>query len=165
MKDLLTRFEKELPLTEGRRLILSLQDEPELESLIRMFGQYGLELYQNKISLGDGDCKKWAHSRVGVEGFDGWRGRHTIVQNEFKRFKARDELMTGNLVGYFNSGSDGSDITFSHWGVCEETASGLMILSRWGKQGHVFRHPIELVPEIYGNFVNYIEVLPTEYNH
>ena len=65
LQHLLDKYTHKLELTEGR-IMLSLEDEPPLDALLKKFSQYGLALVKTSDELGEGDCKSLALEQVGL---------------------------------------------------------------------------------------------------
>lgn len=157
MRSSLNIYGYELPLTEGRKKILTLTDEPPLEDLLAMFRLYGFNLVKSKDELGAGDCKNWAFEHVGLKpNYGGFLQRDWLYEGKIKKLRPTKELGVGNLTAYF---IDRRYLQYNHWGVCVKENDKLMIVSRWGSSHHLFMHPLEIVPLPYGNFVDFFEVV------
>ena len=156
LQHLLDKYTHKLELTEGRRIILSLEEQPPLGELLKKFAQYGVTLIKTNEELGESDCKSWALEQVGLnKNYGGFLSRDMIIEEKLKRLRARETLSEDYLVAYF---IDDTELFYSHWGVCVNSNGGPMVLSRWGKNGHLFTHPLEIIPPPYGNLANFIEV-------
>lgn len=155
--DLLEKYGVKLKLTEGRKKFISLKIMPPIEELLENFEQYGLELVALGETLSSGNCRDYALEKSGLDkDYGGFLSRDQIIQEEFERLKPSKKLHEGTLVGYF---TDRKNLWHNHWGIAKSYKETLMVESRWGDNGNVFIHPLEIVPKSYGNYANFYDVV------
>jgi len=153
----LHQYAQPLPETEGRKKIASLSFTTPLEEFIKSYYSYGVEFLRSSEELGKGDCKRWAYAQVDLP-FNRieYTDRERILRKEDPNLRPTHELSEGKLVAYFTSLED---LTYDHCGVCVTHDDLLLVESRWGFGGDLFRHPLEILPHKYGNFVEFLEVI------
>ncbi len=63
----------------------------------------------------------------------------------------------GNIILYHVKHSrNGDKNRIVHAGICQEDGT---IISKWGKGGPIFNHPVDYVPLGYGNYVTFRRIL------
>lgn len=153
----LTKYANALSLTQGRKKILQFSELPPLAEFLSDFRAFGLELLAMPFELEKGeDCKKYVFNRIKKycgKGFRDLRDRIYEKKHPFlvPQKKASEEL----IVGYFKNHTN---LEYAHWGICMRHHGALVVESRWGINGKLFRHPLEIVPAMYGNFAEFLEV-------
>jgi len=153
----LQQFAQPLPETEGRKKIASLSSKTPLDEFIRAYYPYGVEFLISSEELGKGDCRRWARAQVDLPYNRLWEGdRERILSMEDPNLRPTHELSEGNLVAYF---ARLEAVSYDHWGVCVTHDGLLLVESRWGDDGDLFRHPLETLPHKYGNFTEFLEVI------
>jgi|TARA_B100001964_G_C14149272_1_gene561239 hypothetical protein len=151
------QFAHTIQETEGRKKIADIGFQIPLDVFIREYYPFGVEYLESSDELGDGDCKKWVHDQVDLSYNRRWRGdRARILEGVNPDLKPTHELSEGNLVAYFDKLEN---VSYGHWGVCVIKEGSLLVESRWGGGGDLFRHPLETLPHKYGNFVEFLEVI------
>jgi hypothetical protein len=118
---------------------------------------YGIVLEKKSHMLGPGDCQDWAFDELALPQYtwrEGWReGKHVserLMEGDIPELIRTENPIAGCLVAYLAEYL--KEFYYFHYGLYQGRN---LVVSRWGRNGHLFRHPIEMVPFNWGEEVHF----------
>lgn len=147
-----------IPHNEGRAKLDSQQEQgweqTTLDDFLAHMKPHGLELVKKASESPSGiDCQKYVYSHFGIRLSHSWATRELIVKGKHPHFTPTKDVKIAQAVGYSEDLNRLDN--FDHWGICFFNDGQIVVESIWGKDGDLYRHPIEVVPSMYGNFVEF----------
>ncbi len=124
-------------------------------SSISALRDYDVVLIREPHLLGHGDCQNWAFDQLDLPQYT-WRENEDpdftrkLLEGEIPELRRIRSPKKGCLAAYLG------DELYVHYGLYQGYNS---VLSRWGSNGPLFEHPIEMLPLIYsyGDLVDFYE--------
>jgi len=119
------------------------------------------ELLQKADELGAVDCQDWALTQIGLPQYVHSKSPefdYHLLWDIVPELREVDKPIVGDLVVYRRL-EDGAG---THFGVVESPSNGVIVESKWGTTGDIFRHSLEEEFDLYGSKTMFYRLVDQE---